>query len=98
EMQSALGSLAVALTGGRFVFGHEGGVSEWYPPMLVLGTASALAGLPAPQDPFLHALDHLPGQRMQRHPARVIEHLEARHPLLAGRPAATGTGRGGADA
>ncbi|MCP3769181.1 MULTISPECIES: class II histone deacetylase [Streptomyces] len=97
-MTSALCRLADELTGGRIVFVHEGGYSAWYQPMLVLGTASAIAGLPAPQDPFLHALDHLPGQRLQRHQARVIEHLEARHPLLAGRPAATGTGRGGADA
>ncbi|SDE05584.1 class II histone deacetylase [Streptomyces prasinopilosus] len=95
-MTSALCRLADELAGGRIVFVHEGGYSAWYQPMLVLGTASAIAGLPAPQDPFLHALDHLPGQRLQRHQARVLEHLEARHPLLAGHPAAAGTGGGGA--
>ncbi|MFF2526920.1 arginase family protein [Streptomyces liangshanensis] len=84
-MTSALCDLADELTGGRVVFAHEGGYSAWYQPMLVLGTASAIAGLPEPQDPFLHSLEHLPGQRLQPHHRRVVEHLENHHPLLAGR-------------
>ncbi|KOT93228.1 histone deacetylase [Streptomyces sp. NRRL F-5755] len=96
-MTSMVCRLADELSGGRIVFVHEGGYSAWYQPTLVLGTASAIAGLPAPQDPFLHALDHLPGQRMQPHQRRVIEHLEARHPLLLRPSAGTGTARGAAD-
>ncbi|MGJ5832420.1 class II histone deacetylase [Streptomyces ossamyceticus] len=103
-MTSTLCRLADELTGGRVVFVHEGGYSAWYQPMLVLATASAIAGLPAPQDPFLHSLDHLPGQRLQGHQSRVVEHLRAHHPLLARRSADThartdtgtdtGTGKG----
>ncbi|MFI0732432.1 class II histone deacetylase [Streptomyces sp. NPDC021225] len=81
-MTSMMCRLAGELTGGRIVFAHEGGYSAWYQPTLVLSTASAIAGLPAPYDPFLHSLEHLPGQRLQRHQNRVIEHLEAHHPLL----------------
>ncbi|MFJ7990026.1 class II histone deacetylase [Streptomyces sp. NPDC096351] len=84
-MASAMVRLADELTGGRVVFAHEGGYSAWYQPMLVLGTATGIAGLPAPEDPFLHSLEHLPGQRLQRHQERVILHLEKHHPLLAGR-------------
>ncbi|GAA1933218.1 class II histone deacetylase [Streptomyces sodiiphilus] len=73
---------AEELTGGRIVFAHEGGYSAWYQPMLVLGTAAAVAGLPEPRDPFLHSLEHLPGQRIRPHQSRVIEHLESHHPLL----------------
>ncbi|MFE2528501.1 class II histone deacetylase [Streptomyces sp. NPDC059382] len=93
-MTSAMCRLADELTGGRIVFAHEGGYSAWYQPMLVLGTACAVAGLPAPQDPFLHSLEHLPGQRLQRHQDRVITHLEEHHPLLAG--TAPAAGRSGA--
>ncbi|WP_236245891.1 hypothetical protein [Streptomyces sp. CC210A] len=87
-LASAMCRLADELTSGRIVFAHEGGYSAWYQPMLVLGTATGIAGLPAPEDPFLHSLEHLPGQRLQRHQERVIRHLEEHHPLLAGRPAA----------
>ncbi|MFD9240866.1 hypothetical protein ACFV0D_02800, partial [Streptomyces sp. NPDC059556] len=83
-MASAMVRLADELTGGRVVFAHEGGYSAWYQPMLVLGTATGIAGLPTPEDPFLHSLEHLPGQRLQRHQERVILHLEKHHPLLAG--------------
>ncbi|MCX5205630.1 class II histone deacetylase [Streptomyces sp. NBC_00237] len=93
-MTATLCRLADELTRGRIVFAHEGGYSAWYQPMLVLGTATAIAGLPAPQDPFLHSLDHLPGQRLQRHQDRVITHLETHHPLLA-RTAAVASARGG---
>ncbi|MFC5288221.1 class II histone deacetylase [Actinokineospora guangxiensis] len=82
-MTSFLCELAEELTGGKVVFAHEGGYSAWYQPTLVLATASAIAGLPAPDDPFLHSLEHLPGQRVQRHQTRVLEHLAAHHPLLA---------------
>ncbi|WP_338894775.1 class II histone deacetylase [Streptomyces sp. TG1A-60] len=97
-MTSAMCDLADELTGGRIVLVHEGGYSAWYQPMCVLGTASAIAGLPAPQDPFLHSLDHLPGQRLQRHQSRVIEHLRAHHPLLARHLTTADPGRGATDA
>ncbi|MFD8965719.1 class II histone deacetylase [Streptomyces sp. NPDC059568] len=93
-MASMLCDLAEELTHGKIVFAHEGGYSAWYQPMLVLGTAAAIAGLPEPQDPFLHSLEHLPGQRLRPHQNRVIEHLESRHPLLAGTGTETGTGSG----
>lgn len=82
-MTSMMCRLADELTAGRIVFVHEGGYSAWYQPMLVLGTATAIAGLPEPQDPFLHSLEHLPGQRLRSHQSRVIEYLESHHPLLA---------------
>ncbi|HEY0636832.1 MAG TPA: class II histone deacetylase [Pseudonocardiaceae bacterium] len=82
-MTTTLCGLADELTGGRVVFAHEGGYSAWYQPMLVLGTACAVAGLPPPQDPFLHSLEHLPGQRLRPHQARVLDHLLVHHPLLA---------------
>ncbi|GHC83000.1 class II histone deacetylase [Nocardiopsis terrae] len=74
--------LAGELCGGRCVFVHEGGYSAWYQPMLVLGTASAIADLPAPEDPFRHSLDHLPGQRVQAHQRRVLDFLRDHHPLI----------------
>ncbi|MET9794775.1 class II histone deacetylase [Nocardiopsis alba] len=74
--------LAAELCGGRCVFVHEGGYSPWYQPMLVLGTASAIAGMPPPEDPFRHSLDHLPGQRLQPHQKRVIDFLRGHHPLM----------------
>ncbi|RBM11810.1 class II histone deacetylase [Streptomyces sp. PT12] len=95
-MASAMCRLADELAGGRIVFAHEGGYSAWYQPLSVLGTASAIAGLPAPHDPFLHSLEHLPGQRLQPHQSRVIEHLLARHPLLADRSPAPAPAAGGA--
>ncbi|MER7505711.1 class II histone deacetylase [Nonomuraea pusilla] len=94
-MTSTMCRLAGELTDGRIVFCHEGGYSAWYQPMLVLGTASAIAGLPAPHDPFLHSLEHLPGQRLQPHQNRVVEHLRSHHPLLAGQLSAAGPGPGG---
>lgn len=82
-MTSAMCRLAGELAGGRIVFAHEGGYSAWYQPMLVLSTATAIAGLPEPHDPFLHSLEHLPGQRLRPHQNRVVEHLERHHPLLS---------------
>ncbi|RLK57954.1 class II histone deacetylase [Actinokineospora cianjurensis] len=82
-MTAHLCALADELTGGRIVFAHEGGYSAWYQPTLVLATAAAIAGLPAPEDPFLHSLEHLPGQRALPHQTRVLDHLRAHHPLLA---------------
>ncbi|MER7674320.1 class II histone deacetylase [Kitasatospora sp. NPDC096128] len=84
-MTSAVCRLADELADGRLVLAHEGGYSAWYQPTLVLATACALAGLPAPDDPFLHSLEHLPGQRLQPHQRRVVDHLRAHHPLFAGR-------------
>jgi acetoin utilization deacetylase AcuC-like enzyme len=82
-MTARMCALADELTGGRIVLAHEGGYSAWYQPTLVLAVASALAGLPEPPDPFLHSLEHLPGQRLRPHQNRVLAHLEAHHPLLA---------------
>ncbi|MFI9639011.1 class II histone deacetylase [Micromonospora sp. NPDC051925] len=82
-MTSRMCALADELTGGRIVFVHEGGYSAWYQPTLVLAIASAIAGLPEPPDPFLHSLEHLPGQRLRPQQSRVVEHLEAHHPMLA---------------
>ncbi|MEX5635153.1 class II histone deacetylase [Parafrankia sp. FMc2] len=83
-MATALCELADELAGGRIVFVHEGGYSAWYQPTLVLAIACAVAGLPAPADPFLHSLAHLPGQQLQLHQRRVVEHLLTHHPLLTG--------------
>ncbi|MFD7453054.1 class II histone deacetylase [Kitasatospora sp. NPDC059827] len=98
-MTAALCELADELADGRIVLAHEGGYSAWYQPTLVLATACAVAGLPAPDDPFLHSLEHLPGQRLQPHQRRVVDHLRAHHPLFAGRsgpagPRAQGAGDG----
>lgn len=75
--------LADELCSGRIVLAHEGGYSAWYQPTLLLSVAAAVAGLPAPDDPFLHSLENLPGQRLTPHQRRVVDHLQARHPLLA---------------
>ncbi|MYQ71721.1 class II histone deacetylase [Streptomyces sp. SID4934] len=96
-LSSALCRLADELAGGRIVFAHEGGYSAWYQPTLVLATAAAIAGLPAPHDPFLHALEHLPGQRLQPHQSRVLTHLRDHHPLLTGQGTPVGAAPGGAD-
>ena len=82
-MTTSLCGLADELCEGRIVFAHEGGYSAWYQPTLVLSTASAIAGVPPPPDPFLHSLEHLPGQRLKPHEDRVIRWLEDNHPLLA---------------
>lgn len=84
-MATALCELAGELAGGRIVFAHEGGYSAWYQPTLVLATACAVAGLPAPPDPFLHSLEHLPGQQLRPHQDRVLRFLTERHPLLSGK-------------
>ncbi|HXV93012.1 MAG TPA: class II histone deacetylase [Pseudonocardia sp.] len=80
----ALCELADELTGGRIVLAHEGGYSAWYQPTLLLAVTSAVAGLPAPEDPFLNSLEHLPGQRIRPHQRRVIEHVRDHHPLFTG--------------
>lgn len=82
-MTVALCELADELAGGRIVLAHEGGYSDWYQPTLVLGTACGVAGLPAPNDPFRHSLEHLPGQQLRPHQDRVLRFLADHHPLLA---------------
>lgn len=67
--------LADELCAGRIVFAHEGGYSSWYLPILVRAVAAAIAGLPEQPDPFLHSLEHLPGQRLQEHQQRRIEQV-----------------------
>jgi len=81
-MTVAVCALADELCDGRIVLAHEGGYSAWYQPTLVLATACAVAGLPAPADPFLHSLEHLPGQRLRPHQERVLAFLESHLRLL----------------
>ncbi|MGH2770397.1 MAG: class II histone deacetylase, partial [Actinomycetota bacterium] len=78
--------LADDLCEGRIVFGHEGGYSTWYLPILVRAVAAAIVGLGEQADPFLHGLAHLPGQRLAEHQRRRIEQVRAAHQahLLAG--------------
>lgn len=81
-LTAALCRLADELAEGRIVFANEGGYSAWYQPLLVSAVASAIAEVEAPYDPFLHSLDHLPGQALQPEQNRVLTHTEAHHPLL----------------
>ncbi len=79
-MTTQLCELAADLCHGKIVFAHEGGYSNWYVPHLVQATACAIAGLPLPSDPFLHGLEHLPGQRLQPYQTRRLEQVLACHP------------------
>lgn len=80
-------ALTAELCDGRLVMVQEGGYSDWYNPMCVLSIASALAGLPAPVDPFHSSLANLPGQYLQPHQELIVEHLSKHHPIMRHRPA-----------
>lgn len=82
HMTARVAAIAEELCAGRVVLVHEGGYSGWYQPVCILSQASALARLPAPADPFLTSLTHLPGQAMEPHQERVIRHIEKHHPAL----------------
>ncbi len=81
KMTTLVCQLADTLCEGRLVVVHEGGYSQWYLGILVRAVAAALAGLPLPSDPFLHALKHLPGQQLQSHQEQRIKQVAKQHPF-----------------
>lgn len=84
-MTSMLIDAAATLCGGRIVFSHEGGYSEFYVPFCGLAVIETLAGVKSTvDDPFVGLLDEMGGQPLQPHQAAVV--AEAAE-LVSGIPA-----------
>lgn len=82
RMSKRMIEVADEVCDGRIVFCNEGGYSSWYLPILVLATAAAVAETSRPEDPFLHSLQSLPGQRLSQLQQRIINDIRSSHPIF----------------